>query len=342
MATTTLPIGTGETHTTIQSWESTTQIDLVAGEVIHVGEMKNEAFSGKVNYGGATSNASYYRRLCAKSGAEFDLTDRSGARLVEDSAETTLMVIKEDYLKLGLSEDGTQTGAIGISLTSSSAGNCVVGADSVTTMRLYNVIAYDSSGTTMMGFVGDSDQTDIKAYNCIVCNLEGTTSTTGDAYGYRGYNFDIVYYNCIAYKVYADDRASGFDAAECYNCAAANITQAVGQLFTFDGDCTGDYNAGDDANAPGANSVDNITDSDCWDDVAAGQEDFHIKSGCDLVDAGNDAYSVEWDMDGAIAGARDDIGCDEYAAAEGRVTHNTRSHPLGMGWGRSQLWRTTG
>ena len=50
--------------------------------------------------------------------------------------------------------------------------------------------------------------------------------------------------------------------------------------------------------------------------VTGGSEDFHIKSTSPLKDAGADLIATNpYDIDGAVTGARNDIGADEYVVA---------------------------
>ena len=73
---------------------------------------------------------------------------------------------------------------------------------------------------------------------------------------------------------------------DCTNVVAWNGNSAHDSYGTFLS-CTGDYNCGDDASAPGANSLDNKTLSDlAWVSTTYGSEDFSHAQASVLVGAG--------------------------------------------------------
>ena len=107
--------------------------------------------------------------------------------------------------------------------------------------------------------------------------------------------------------------------SNCKNVLVYNET--VGGYGSFYG-CSGDYNAGEDASAPGANSIDNITTAE-FEDYANG--DYHLASGSVLIGAANnlivagDLISPQYDIDDdqwPDTGVWD-IGFDFYVATGG-------------------------
>ena len=103
-------------------------------------------------------------------------------------------------------------------------------------------------------------------------------------------------------------------------------------------------NASADTSASGAGAVTGVSAAAVFVSTINGSEDLHLVAGATAVidqgvDLGTTPTGVELDIDGRDRDAEGDtwdIGADEFVAAAGRVTKNTRPWPLGMeigmGW----------
>lgn len=126
------------------------------------------------------------------------------------------------------------------------------------------------------------------------------------------------FYNCTFYVDWLIEDVLVFRSGEYNNCVAYCTFALESDLFSEG--CTGDYNAGSDASAPGGNSLDNLALGDIdWVSVAEGSEDLHIEATSDLIGAGigpgADANVPTTDIDGDTrSGATCDIGADEFEA----------------------------
>jgi hypothetical protein len=139
-------------------------------------------------------------------------------------------------------------------------------------------------------------------------------------------------YNCVAKTAcLAFYPANDGAVLNCYNCVGVVST------YGFSSRCGGDYNADDRSNesyqAPGANSIHNITPADEFVSLTAGSEDFHLKSTSNLIDKGynyGSPYNV--DIDGATVSGTWDIGADEYVATGGSISIPVVMHHLNQHW----------
>lgn len=312
-------IGTTDRHySTMQAWEDAKDGDLEAVTTRQIGECYDDtAFDEQITIDGSTTTSDYYMWLRAASGEEFDHTDSSGARNVSvaKSDGRSQITLKDNYHRLGGSE-GASTGSIGTKFQTSftGAGCIAIQVRHATNCPVSQIVVYETfGGSTTYGFVDTGTTSGIVVRNCLVYNLYHTSA--GDAYPFSGPN--TTYYNCVVYDVVSDgDDAYGFQGTVCYNCYAGNIGGGTGsgdkQSYI---NVTGDYNAADDTfSSIFTNNLQNKAGGDQFVSVAGGSEDFHLKTGADLIDAGNDGYSNEFDIDGAVAGTRDDMGIHEFVA----------------------------
>lgn len=318
-------IGTGETHTTIDSWEQATDIDLVTAQDNEVGELKAENFAETVIIRTTVgfTNATYYRCLLAQSGAEFDHTEgtSSKARLDHSRATPTSQIeMREDYFRLGWDTTGIVR-SIGVRVvTSTTSSMSFVSWSDRDYMVAKGVVIYESSSDgDIIGFAG-GNQIGSECVGCLVYDLTSNEVVSPRAYGYIQV-LNII--NCVAYNITGTERGYGFYLIpNCYNCAAAACSTSAFVSIT-----SGNYCLEDDGTAPGANSQQNQIPSDCWVNISAASEDFHVKDAASaLVDNGNDAYGVEFDIDGVVIGDRNDIGIDEYSISEIIASGNLHLH----------------
>lgn len=136
-------------------------------------------------------------------------------------------------------------------------------------------------------------------------------------------NFDVYVLNCTVdggsvgvYSLYKNRLYAKNTVA--MNTSTADFAGAIGSYPAFT-----DYNASEDATAPGTNSLINLTRANQYVDPA--NYDFHLLSTADLVGAGFDlgtTYNSEQDIDEYdrdAGGVVWDIGADQYVAGGGGI-----------------------
>ncbi len=314
-------IGTGETHTTIASWESATDINLVAATDIEVGELKAENFDEIVSIAGATVNSSYYRCLLAQLTAEFDHTEITKSKARIDSSRTTnttQFTMSEAYFRGGWNPSGDVRG-FGVKVVTTTVSDTFVFdcASSTPYCVLKNIVAYECESNGDLQVFLFRNNTGSATVGCLGYNI--TVHSTSTPIIRVFFQIETAL-NCVIHGLHADQRASlrGFqEIANCYNCAGGDVEYGgmFGTPATFVSIAAGDYCVSDDEFAPGPNSQRNVTDTDCWASITVGSEDFHVKDiDSPLYNGGDDSYNVDFDIDGVIPDTRGDVGIDEYAA----------------------------
>lgn len=287
----------GGDYTSITAWEAAEQGDLVTLDQIKVGECYNDWPTGKVEtvtIDGSTTDSTRYMILTVASGHGHNGIPKSGFYLTNSVAFGATLTTNDNYIKIiGLDVENTSVNGDAIrqggSESSVSIINTIVkgGRAGVNNLRvsvtLANCLAY-SSGT---GFYCGTFQTP-KIYNCVAAN-----NTTGFNLA-DGSGDDIR--NCVAYN--NTTNYTGSFAAASTNNASSSATD----------------------DAPGANSVWNITSADFVD---ATNLNFHLSSGSALRGAGTNLYSVfttDIDGDALPSSGAWDIGFDYYVAPLGAPT----------------------
>ena len=153
---------------------------------------------------------------------------------------------------------------------------------------------YETSDAYDIAIHEDSAGTGVENYmeNCVLI-LPAT--------GHAVYDSPIIVRNCSALGGNVV-----FKGCDCTNVIS------VGGTTNFSG-CTGDYNIGSDATAPGENSIDNVDEDDIYTNTGSGTEDLHLKSDAtDASGAGDDlSASFTIDIDGQTR-VDWDIGADEF------------------------------
>ena len=98
-------IGTGKDYATIALWEAATDYDLVAADVVEVGEVYDDGLAWTATMAGATTDATRYRHLRPNSGSETEFIVGSGRSLLVD----TTLYMSEPYFRVsGLELNGQE------------------------------------------------------------------------------------------------------------------------------------------------------------------------------------------------------------------------------------------
>ena len=209
---------------------------------------------------------------------------------------------------------------------------------------------HNCTGVTMYGNYN-------KVIDCLIYDLDASDCVGVNIEGGLGVVVNTIVENCY-HGIQGTPYGGAY--ATVYNCTVLNSTvygisnlrssaTQYGKNNYAGGSGTADYyNAGTMdlttcASSDGTGSTTEIEVVDCaFTNVTAGSENAHIGSTSDLIAAGTDlradaTYNVTLDFEGDTRPATPAIGADEYVAAGGRVTFNTRPNHLGeqigMGFG---------
>ena len=319
-------IGTGELYTTIGSWESAFNTASLIG--VEEGQLKAEQYSEIVNIDGGATTATDYCHLTTAEGAEYDHVAKTGARIVVvgQTAETAVVTLKDPYHKLGgnTANNGTSSGSIGIRFEVTNANNGIgVKFRYAGDNEVSGVVVYDSVsvGNAFGVFDDGSSTANIRVINSGVYNLHTQSTTGGDAVGFLniGGTNNLRAFYCLADNIHADagaDDAHGFRsmletancwAGECVTLAPAGLStgfEVIGSIITCGSD-----------DGTGSVGLQNLVRADQFESIVLGTENYHLKTGSALIDAGTDTYSVVTDIDGVVSGSRNDISFDEIVVS---------------------------
>lgn len=194
-------------------------------------------------------------------------------------------------------------------------GQIVGGTTWINDVTIKNCLVHDHSGNLISMSAGASNWI---IYNCILYNNSGTwvsgilMSDTGG--GVHNYVYNCTISNVRYYGILGD---GGAGISDVYNCWVGNAAQqgSGGAFLQID---NGGNNASDDATADdvGTGCLINQTTANQFVNIGAGVEDFHLKAGASLIDAGADESGIfTTDIDGVTRSGTWDIGADEYVAA---------------------------
>jgi len=285
----------GGDYTTITAWESAQQGDLVAADEVRVAECYNDwGTSGLADYldfNGWTTDSTRYAIIRAATGEGHDGTEGTGFVWATASTPATRHAIIRGTNKI-------QFDRIEFQDSGSYAPDYVIYDLNTGTVLIDNCLFRDCD-KPLLAFGNNSIVRNSVFYDYASRIMSYATST-------------VTFYNCtIVNKTYTDTLL--FRNGSYYNCVAYSAqTHTSGVWYS---DCSGDYNAGSDTSAPGANSIDSQTTGDL-DFVDYTNNDFHIESTSTLVGAGF-AYGgmAATDIDGDSWETSPAIGFDEPAAA---------------------------
>ena len=316
--------GGGGDFTSIVTWESDQDGDLVSLDEQHTGEAFNDsgAYNEVVVINGSTTDATRFMRLRAAAGEKHDGTEATGARIRSTTFGAKQISLQDDFTQLiGMELDCR--GAIG------SAQNCI-NMNNAKGILVDKCIGYGATGTAV-DFVGAGTGDDKNRVQnsffwdgagdgCRMRNhalLHNATFNNFSSEGIIAYftGVGIVVQNTIA----MDNGGSGdFDEQG-----------GSGNFNTFNNNMSEDGTA---TTHGGSGNLANKTYADQFVSVSVGSEDFHLKAGADAIDAGKDlsGFAVPDDIDGETRpqGSAYDMGGDELLVAVGGVGSLVSSIPL--------------
>lgn len=332
-------IGTGETYTTIQSWEDSLGVSLLSEP--EIGECKGENFSESPTFSGPSTSATNYMLLRPVSGYEHD--GRANAVSGKGNARITVtgnVTIQTSYFRMQFMEvlsSGTSAGDARVRINASAVG-----------VYLDHNIIHNDGGSTNSGnngiLLSDSG---CQAY--VYRNI---------IYGMGASGIDIS--NCtsgtVVYNNTVFDCNTGSNASEGgIRCADSDCTLknnvAVGNDtadFVISAG-TVDYNASSDSSATGTNSVTsvdlghfrNATTTYASTDLRRGAFNGDVLTDAALyITAVSLSSTFDIDIEGEETVGDWDLGADNFTASDFPVVQGIyqASRPVHVGGSLYSMW----
>lgn len=313
---------TGRDYSTLQAWEDACPANLVTADQVWKGECYNDSeFTAKVVISGQTTDATRYVWLTAAAGQSFQ--DHASARtnpLVYDQSKGVGIRGGPDHL-VQIYADYTRVERLQIKLTSATYGS----RSPIWFNTSAHAVLADCLCEATAGQVAPrgSSPGDWIAKNCLfLANYSGGDVVAG---GYKG-----IFINCTIARSTAYSSAgyiNGGYGLKFTNCAIFGVLGFAGSF-----DSASSYNATDLASGlPGSTgNQHSVTFANCFESTT---NDFRLKAGSPLIDAGNtDATNAPNDITGTARDATTDgdIGAWEYTAGGGGGGTDMPEHLLRM------------
>lgn len=293
--------GAGRDYTSLQTWESATDNDLVTSTTSEVLECYDDdaSYDNSVGVSGATVNSTYFRIIRAAETARHNGTPSTGV-YINNTNDAHTFYITEEYFQIQdiICEQTINSTNTRHTIYANGVSNVFIGCLIVDSLNAGS----GRSGGLRLGRDG------IVLVLCLVHNVEYM-----GIYHSPGAGNTVYYYNCTLisnpYAIYNDNGT----------CVVKN-TLANGNTFES-GDYTGSsYNASSDTSAPGTNSRTEQT----FTFVDSDNDNFHLSGS----DAGAKDYGDDLSADGVFAFDDDidfetistwSIGFDSIVAAAGAL-----------------------
>lgn len=308
--------GGGRQHTSLASWEAFTDnvlTEIESGEGFDEGGFTQSS----VIFLGATTTASFYRRLYATAGDEYDITTDTGVH--NNVLNARSLFSREAFLRVEywrFERIGAPTGnANPVALHASSSDNRFIGVTSIMVGG-----TGEATGHCCFDMGGD----DHEMLSCIAIGSEGV----GDVGPVSGFSDDndttgTEYFNCVAFGI-----DNGTTAGTCQGFHITPATATVENClsignedndFAFGGSTSHDFNASEDTTADGTNSVTGVSLTAGTDIEDAAALDFRPSDGGVLIDEGTDSPgTVDSSMDPDVDHVPTfEIGAYNFTAAVG-------------------------
>lgn len=301
--------GANRDYTSMATWESDTDIDLVGGAQSEVLECYADAASYNVIVllAGATTNASYFRIIRAADNAKHNGTVNTGCFQILTTTAGFPIRLSEDFAQV-------QDLVVSMSFSSASSFKGIETAKPYDGTKVIGCIAHAcvNTGSGAVSAAIEADGDDAIAVNCLAYDNELVGIEVNiDA----GKTARI--YNCTS----IDNGALGFNNFGAGTAIIKNSLaegNATGDFQTVPSWDTGtEYNASGDGSAPGTNS--RINQTFTFRDV--GNDDFHL--------APNDGGARDFGTD---LSADSDFPFDDSITPLNGTTFTPRPQPSGGSW----------
>lgn len=298
--------------TSLATWESATDNDLVTGMVSEVLECYDDAasFDDRVGISGAITDSSFMRIIRAASGQGHDGTPNIGVTFTNTGVARTFIVAESNFkLQDIIVAENSASG--------STSGSVDVNADACEIVGVLAANATNSGAALMRGIRLGGDNT--IAVDCLASGCDDS------GFFIDGSGDTIYLYNCTA----VGNGETGFEEALSTATIAKNCLSGGNTTSDFAGSFAASSvtNASSDGTAPGAGSRINQT----FTFVNAGGDDYHLDSsdagakdfGTDL--SGDGVFAFDDDVDGDLWGTWD-IGFDEPGVGDVPRPGHTYQH----------------
>ena len=290
----------GGHYTDISNWDAGEASDLVTEDAGHsIARCYDDWPTGLVDTidldATWVSDVDNMPQITVATGNRHNGTAESGF-FIRSPSNTRIIISRTDFAYVNGVEFQASNAAI---------SNCLYSLADTDQFDADNLIVHDFPGTSIVGVHTNADVSTWR--NCAVWDWMGGRRIAGT--GNNG-----TFYNCVFFESGNDTDTILLRDATFYNCVAFSSSTMVNGVF-FAG-CLGDYNAGSDASAPGANSNHNMSLNDLlFVSTTGGSEDFHITTESLLRDEGF-AFGGMFgtDVDGDAWASPPAIGFDEVVA----------------------------
>jgi hypothetical protein len=315
----------GGDYSLLSAWEAAQQSDLVTDDVIAQAECYAGDYTDNLAISGWTTGASNYIRIYTPTAERHDGRSRevSGVGAAFTHATSNVLRVDEDYVRFeGLIARATGTTNTPFQMTAGrTAGNNLLKVD--------DCIFYNNTAVTVTTsyLIAVSQAEAIVTLRNIIAYGEAfrALQTTAAA--------SVEASHCTFYGGGSDGVVGDLELT-CKNVFAGGYT---GECFDTSGAApAGSHNASTDATAQidYTNSLINLTAADQFVSLTGGAEDFHLKAGSDLEEAGTPLGAVTTDIDeDARDGTTPDIGADEFTSSIDNYSVTADGGPIAAGSG---------
>lgn len=283
-------------YTSLATWESDTDYDLVTAEVSEVLECYADSvsFTDSIDISGATTNDSYFRLIRPALGQGHNGTPNTGVKFASSSGTVTILITGENNVSI-------QDIVASINVNSVAATATFASVSSTNT-RFVGCISADSVNVGVGAFFGFGfvSGTDSLCVDCLSLNTNGVTAGHGFSADFGGVSTGTLFYNCTS----VGNSGDGFNSDTGLNHSAINCLAYDNTGDGFSGTLSGVAltNASDDATASGTGSRTNQT----FRFIDEDNDDYHLDpqdagarfKGTDL--SSDLSFPFEDDIDGDI------------------------------------------
>lgn len=303
MATYTLRAAGGD-YTSLDTWEADTDNDLVTAEEIETIQVDG-VFAVTTVVAGATTNASYYRRIEGISGGRHDGTNASGAALNVSTNGGTwpTLWLQESFVQVAWLRMGRGAGTSGSNYCFRFQGSSLL---------IESVVGYGTAAAPMESFARYDSGTGILVRNSCGHNMNaGIEGPSGDTDA-----ITTAYCTFVRVEEDANNGNAGLRYVLAKNCACFHFGGSSGFADYLNLDAGSSNNASSDAT--GSSGLQSLTGTDEFVDLTDDAMDLHLQSGSTLEAAGTPVAGTTTDVDGDTRdGSTPDVGFDELAAGGG-------------------------
>lgn len=318
-------IGTaaGRDYSTIASWESAEQGDLVTLTEIHVGEMYKDFkfdITTTQTIDGSTTNSSYYMHLTVAEGERHRGIAETGVVVDCQNSAVSGIDIRDPNTRVEWVEVKRCTGASTIGAIALNDG---AGSSLIQNVIIHNFAdaSFDVSGII---FISTTGYTGVNIRNCLVYDGDhsGILGDNSNTTGITATIENCTIYGALARGIYEFDGGTTDTTFTVQNVVAMNTTTSdifvgIGTVqYSLCEDSAADCAAGD-VSVTCTNCQTGMTNANQFVSTTSGSENFHLKSGSNAIDNANPTapttFATDIDLESRPQMAAWDIGSDEYS-----------------------------